>query len=120
MFGTVIMEGNVWGGVAAAAAAVVAVQLGKLWKRFWGKHPKLAAVGKTLCWALVGILIIILCLAGVPLIPLAIGAVLLVAVIKAIPGMFQRESQKTEEFLEEKRNWYEHHKLIFNRAWKAE
>lgn len=105
--GTVIMEGNVWGGVAAAAATVVAVQLGKLWKRFWGKHPKLAAVGKTLCWALVGILIIILCLAGVPLIPLAVGAVLLVAVIKAIPGMFQRESQKIEEFQEENHQYWQ-------------
>lgn len=105
--GTVIMEGNVWGGVAAAAATVVAVQLGKLWKRFWGKHPKLAAVGKTLCWALVGILIIILCLAGVPLIPLAVGAVLIIAFISAFPGIRQKEKQKTEEFLEENHQYWQ-------------
>lgn len=107
MFGTVIMEGNVWGGVAAAAATVVAVQLGKLWKRFWGKHPKLAAVGKTLCWALVGILIIILCLAGVPLIPLAVGAVLIIAFISAFPGIRQKEKQKTEEYVEESRRYWQ-------------
>ena len=39
VFGTVILQGNIWGGIAVAAAVIVAVQLGKLWKRFWGKHP---------------------------------------------------------------------------------
>lgn len=107
VFGTVILQGNIWGGIAVAAAVIVAVQLGKLWKRFWGKHPKLAAVGKTLCWALVGVLIIILCLAGVPLIPLAVGAALIIAFIRAFPGIRQREKQKTEEFLEKNREYWQ-------------
>lgn len=101
VFGTVILQGNIWGGIAVAAAVIVAVQLGKLWKRFWGKHPKLAAVGKTLCWALVGVLIIILCLAGVPLFSLAVCAAICIALISAFPGICRREKQKSEEALEQ-------------------
>ncbi len=95
------MEGHIWAGAAMAAATVAVVLLGKLWKNFWAKHPKLRKVGKAIIWILGIIFVIILILAGVPVIPIAVGAALLICFIKYIPEMNRKEKQKTQEFLDD-------------------
>lgn len=99
-----IKIGNPLLGIGMAVASIVAVQLGKLWKRFWAEHPKLAKVCKIIFWSL---LVIGLSMAGVPLIPLAVGAALIIAFIRAFPGIRQREKQKAEEFLERNREYWQ-------------
>lgn len=103
LLGVGITEGEPLLGIGMAFAFVAVVLMMRLWRNFWAKHPKLAKAGKTLLWILGIILVIILSMMGLPLIPLAVGAVLLIALIGAIPGMRQREKQKTEEFLDDYR-----------------
>lgn len=95
------MEGNIWFGVALSAMTVAIVLLEKLWKRFWAKHLTLKKVCKAIFCVLGAILVVFLILAGVPIIPIAVGAVLLIAVINAIPEMWRKDEQKTQEFLDD-------------------
>lgn len=99
-----ITEGTPLIGVGMAVAVVVLVLLWKLWRRFWANHPKLARAGKIIFWSL---FVIGLSMAGVPLIPLAVGAVLIIAFISAFPGIRQKEKQKTEEYVEESRRYWQ-------------
>ncbi len=81
-----------------AVVSIVLMQLWKLWRNFWDKHPKLAKACKVTFGS---IFVIVLILAGVPVIPIAVGAVLLIAVINAVPEMWRKEEQKTQEFLDD-------------------
>ena len=85
-------------GVGMAVAAVVLVQLWRLWRRFWAEHPKLAKAGMIILGAF---FVIGLSMAGVPLFSLAVCAAICIALISAFPGICRRETQKSEEALEQ-------------------
>lgn len=88
-------------GVALAAVILAVMLLVKRWRNFCEKHPMLASINKAIC-CLIGILFILfLSMAGVPIIPLAVGAVLLIGGINFLSKSHQRDKEKTQEFLDD-------------------